>query len=442
MPTEHHYSTATKLARIAWLSGRDKTKKFDCLMHHFNVEALTACFNELDGRKAVGIDRVTKDDYGRSLLPNLEDLVERMKRMAYRPGPVREVLIPKEGKPGAVRPLAIGNFEDKLVQRMIATVLGSIYEPTFYDCSYGFRPGRGCHDAIRALYDHLYRRPVETVIDVDLANFFGSIRPDVIEDLVRQRIGDERFIRYIKRMLKAGVLSDGELVVSDEGVPQGSPASPIIANIVAHYVIDVWFNDTVKAHCRGDVALYRYCDDLVICCQFASDAVRVHKALGQRLGKYGLKLNEEKTRLVSLSKGRYARGMRQGSFDFLGLTFYLGKSRRGAAIPKVRTSRKRLRSKLRRVKDWAREVRCQYRLKAIWKTFVAKLRGHIEYYGVSFNPPSVRIFVTEATRILFKWLNRRGGRRRLTWEKFQRFIRAYPLPPIRVRHPLFTLQPR
>lgn len=442
VPTEHRIPTATKLARIAWLSGRDPAKKFECLMHHFNVESLTACFQELDGRKATGIDRVNKDDYGASLAGNLETLIERMKRMAYRPGPVREVLIPKEGKPNATRPLGIANFEDKLVQKMTAKILESIYEPTFLNCSYGFRPGRGCHDAIRALHGHLFSQPVETVIDVDLADFFGSIRADVVDAILKERIGDERFLRYIQRLFKSGIFRNGELTISDEGVPQGSPASPVIANIVAHHVIDQWFETIVKGHCRGQVAMYRYADDLVICCQLASDATRVHKALGLRLAKYGLRLNEDKTRLVAFSKARHARGARQGSFDYLGFSFYLGKSRKGVTIPKLRTSRKRLHSKLKRVTTWARMMRSQVRLSQLWKTFVAKVRGHIAYYAVSFNQASVSIFVTQATKILFKWLNRRGGKRKLTWAKFQMFMQASPLPAQRIHHALFTLQPR
>jgi group II intron reverse transcriptase/maturase len=411
-------------------------------MHHFNVESLTACFHELDRRKATGIDRVSKDEYGEALLENLDALLERMKQMAYRPGPVREVLIPKDGKPGATRPLGIANFEDKLVQKMTAKILESIYEPTFLDCSYGFRPGRGCHDAIRALHGYLTGHHVETVIDVDLADFFGSIQADVVDKLLKGRIDDKRFLRYIQRLLKSGILRDGELTVSDEGVPQGSPASPIIANIVAHHVIDQWFETVVKAHCRGQVAMIRYADDLVICCQLANDAERVHKALGQRLAKYGLRLNEDKTRLVAFSRTRSARGERQGSFDFLGFTFYLGKSRKGAMTTKLRTSRKRLRSKLKRVAEWARSMRSRERLPVLWRIFVAKLRGHIAYYAVSFNQDGVRTFVMQATRILFKWLNRRGGRRRLTWEQFQQFTRAFPLPAIRIHHTLFVPQPR
>jgi group II intron reverse transcriptase/maturase len=439
-PTEPQYSTATKLARIAWLSARDPAKKFDGLMHHFNAESMAACFHELDGRKATGSDRVSKDDYGESLAKNLEVLVERMKKMAYRPGPVREVRIPKEGKPGSFRPLGIGNFEDKLVQKMTAKVLESIYEPMFLDCSYGFRPGRGCHDAIRDLNYHLFSHEVEAVIDVDLANYFGTIRPGVADEILREKIGDDRFLRYIQRLFKAGVLAGGELTISDEGVPQGSPASPVIANIVAHHVIDTWFETVVKLHCRGSVAMFRYCDDLVVCCQYAMDAVRVHKALGLRLRKYGLQLNEEKTRLVNFSKMRQTKGTRQGSFDFLGFTFYLGKSRKGTVIPKLKTSGKRFKSKLKRVTDWARANRSKVRLPELWAIFRSKLRGHIAYYGVSFNQRRVDSFIRESTNIVFKWLNRRGGRRKMSWAKFQLFIKLNPLPANKTYHKLFTLQ--
>jgi len=224
-----------KLARIAYVSARNPEMEFSQLMHHFNRESLQKCFNKLDRKAASGSDGITKDRYGARLDHHLIDLIARMKRMAYRPCPVREVLIPKEGKPGATRPLGVSNIEDKVVQRMVQQVLSSIYEPLFLDCSYGFRPGRGCHDAIKALRNHLYWSPVKVVIDVDLANFFGTIDHQVLMELLGKKIKDQRFLRYIKRMLRAGVLSEGELKVSDEGVPQGSICSPVLANVVAHY---------------------------------------------------------------------------------------------------------------------------------------------------------------------------------------------------------------
>ena len=222
MGHQSHSVTNTKLNRIAWLSGRDSGKKFECLMHLFNHESMRECFHELDPNKAMGIDGVNKMAYAENLDRNIDELITQMKKMAYRPGPVREVLIPKEGKPGATRPLGISNLEDKIVQKMTQKILESMYEPLFLNCSHGFRPGRSCHTAIQELQDHLYQNDIQTVIDIDLRNFFGTIDHSLLEDILRERIKDPKFMRYISRMFKSGVLTNGDLKISDEGVPQGS----------------------------------------------------------------------------------------------------------------------------------------------------------------------------------------------------------------------------
>lgn len=431
-PTEVRVSTETKLKRIAWLSGRDKSKVFNNLMHLFNEESLRHCFHLLERNKAVGIDGVDKTEYERNLDVNLKSLVGKLKRMSYRPGPVRKVLIPKEGKPGATRPLGISNLEDKIIQKMFQRVLECIYEPVFLDCSFGFRSGRGCHDAVRALHQHLYKNSVQVVIDIDLANFFGTIDHKLLENILRMKVQDKRFVRYIIRMFKSGVLSNGELSISDEGVPQGSMCSPVLANIFAHHVIDEWFEEVVKIHCSGKVALFRYCDDAVICCQTAYDADRIRQALSGRLSKYRLSLNEEKTKLVEFAKP----GGKGKVFDFLGFTFYWGKSRNGRPIPKVKTSGKRISAKLKRVKDWISRVRNLFKLKDLWKSFRVKLRGHTQYYGVTFNYHCVRKFHNAAVRIMYKWLNRRSQRKSFNWEKFKRFRQLYPTPRIRICHSL------
>jgi RNA-directed DNA polymerase len=436
-PSEFRGKTATRLERIAWLSSRDSKKVFQNLMHYFNEESLEVCFHELDGKKAVGTDGIKKSQYGENLTENLKGLVQRMKQMAYRPESVREVLIPKAGKAGAMRPLGISNFEDKLVQKMMHKVLESIYEPLFLDCSYGFRPGRGCHDAIRALDKYLYANEVEIVIDVDLANFFGTANHKIVEGILREKIEDQKFMRYVVRMFKAGVLAAGELTVSDEGVPQGSMCSPIMSNVLAHEVIDKWFQETVKKHCAGKVELFRYADDMVICCRYAKDAERIQRALAQRLNKYKLQLNEDKTHCVSFSRKQCRQGKEQGAFDFLGFTFYLGRSKRGKILPKMKTIGKRLRSKLVKVTEWIKWVRNRNPLKQIWAVFCAKLRGHIRYYGVSFNSKSVETFVHKATEIIFKWLNRRSQKKSFSWEKFMLFVGKHPLPQIKVYVKLF-----
>lgn len=434
---ETQATTDTALTRIAWLSSQDRHRTFHSLMHHINVDSLRACCRTLSGRKATGVDGITKADYEVHLEAKLEDLITRMKRMAYRPGPVRQVLIPKEGKRGAKRPLGISNFEDKLVQKRIQEILESIYDPIFLDCSYGFRANRNCHDAIKALSDHLHRHEVETVIDVDLANYFGSIDHDLLTEMLQQKIKDPRFIRYIRRLFKAGVLTDGEFRMSEEGVPQGSCCSPVLANIFAHYVLDEWFNDVVIHHVKGSVKMIRYADDLVILCRYKTDAERIRKALGKRLAKYKLTLHEEKTQLVSFSKRGYARGEKQGSFDFLGFTFYLGRSRRGAPLAKLKTNGKRLRSKLKKVNQWARQSRNAMPLKELWKRFRAVVRGHLQYYGVSHNCAALNKYSLQAKRIMFKWLNRRSQKKSMNWEQYQRWLASHPLPKVQVYHRLF-----
>lgn len=435
--TESQEITRTELSEIAWLSAQDPNREFHSLIHHFNVESLRSCFNRLDGKKAIGVDRVSKDEYGENLRVNLEDLVTRMKRMAYRPHPVREVLIPKDGKSGATRPLGISAFEDKLVQKRMQEILESIYEPLFLDCSYGFRPKRGCHDAIKALRTYLNEEEVEIILDVDLSNFFGSIDHQMMLDTLRRKIKDKKFLRYVSRLLKAGILSKGELRMNEEGTVQGSCTSPVLANIVAHYVIDTWLEDTVAPLMNGPIRAFRYADDLVICFRYQKDANRVKEVLGKRLEKYKLKLNEDKTKMVSFSKSAMQQGIKQGAFNFLGFTFYLGRTKRGIVIPKLKTEGKRFRSKLKKVNDWAKKMRNKVPLKIIWKAFCRKLQGHVQYYGISFNSTHVTSFLYRAVLILFKWLNRRSQRKSFNWESFELFMKRYPVPDVRVYHKLF-----
>lgn len=431
--TESQIETETKLNRIAFLSKRDPLKQFSSLMHHYNERSLKECFNMLDGKKAIGTDGVDKEQYRKELDNNLGVLVREMKQMSYRPGPVRQTRIPKEGKPGATRPLGISNFEDKIVQKMTQRILDSIYEPLFLDCSYGFRNGIGCHDAIRDLQSHLFLKEVQVVIDIDLENYFNSIDHKLLEGMLREKIKDEKFMRYIIRMFKAGVLTEGELHVGEEGVVQGSCCSPVLANLFAHFVIDEWVEKTVKPRCKGNVRLFRYCDDAVMCCQYESDALRIKEALGKRLAKFKLKLNEEKTKMINFRK----EVGNKAAFDFLGFTHYLGRSKKGRIIPKLKTIGKRLRTKLKRVNEWARNIRNKVKLRVIWERFCLKLKGHINYYGVSHNSKQISRFVYQATRIIFKWLNRRSQRKSFNWEEFAKYMEQFPLPQVKIYHKLF-----
>lgn len=363
--------------------------------------------------------------------------MQRMRHMAYIPGPVRQVEIPKEGKPGATRSSGISNFEDKLIQKMMHKVLESIDEPLFHENSYGFRPGRNCHNAIEVLRTHLNTKEVETVIDVDLSNYFGSISHEGVLEIIKKKISDPRLIRYLTRMFKAGTLVDGELTLSDEGVVQGSACSPILANIFAHEVIDEWIEKTVKAHCLGEVKMVRYADDIVICCQYNQDAERIKVAMAKRLAKYGLSMNEDKTSLVTFSKRQQRQGLKQETFDFLGFTIYLGKSRKGYCLVKLKTCGKRFRSKLKKVNELARSIRNRLSLKQIMKIAAAKVRGHVQYYGVSFNLEVVETFVDKVAKIIFKWLNRRSQRKSFNWEQFCQYLNRVNFPKAKICHKLF-----
>ena len=426
--------TETKLRRIATLSSENSKMEFNCLMPHFNRMSLTGCFHELNGRKAVGTDRQTKEDYGENLDENISNLTSRMKAMTYLPAPVREVLIPKDD--GKKRPLGISNFGDKIVQLMMSKVLESIYDPIFHDFSYGFRRGRGCHQAVKALQNHLFKNQTEVIIDVDLRNFFGTISHRKLLALLGLKIKDFRFIRYVARMLKAGVLADGELRMSDEGTPQGSVVSPVLANMFAHYAIDEWFVKHVTPRVSPRTKMFRYADDLVICCQ-RDEVERIIKSFKGRLKRFSLELNEDKTKVVTFDK--VGKG-KQGTFDFLGFTFHLEASRNGRAIlPKIKTSRKRLIKKLKVVKEWCKANRSIWDEKILWERFCSKLRGHIQYYGVSFNFRGIQVFSHHAIRIFFKWINRRGQRKSYDWEKFYRFMSGRPPPKVKIYHNLLAI---
>ncbi len=415
-------------------SNENPRAEFSWLIQQCTKENFIHCFHELDGKKAVGIDGKSKDEYEENLEQNIESLVNRMKELKYYPSAVREVKIPKAD--GQSRSLGISNIEDKIVQSMFAKILTSIYEPVFVKESYGFRPNKGCHGAIKDVYDYLAKTWFGVVIDVDLSNFFGTIDHRKLIKILELKIKDKVFLRYIIRMLKAGVLSGGELSKSDNGTPQGSIVSPILANIFAHYAIDIWLGKTVPKYVSRDIHFVRYADDFVICTS-KRDAPKVLKALKGRLKRFSLEVNLDKTKVVKFSRGEYNQGAKQESFDFLGFTFYIAKSRKGKATVKIKTACKTLRAKLKAMSKWYRLNRHKYRLADLWRIFSSKLRGHIQYYGVSHNAKGVEAYIHAARRVFFKWINRRSQRRSMSWDKFQKYEQLNPLPKARIVHLLF-----
>jgi len=419
----------TGIERIAKRASSQPASVFTTLMHHYSVDNLRVCFEALDAKKALGVDRVSKAEYGQNLEDNLRELHRKLSQMSYRPQPVRRVEIPKED--GSMRPLGISCVEDKIVQEMTRRILEAIYEPVFLDTSYGFRPQRSCHDALRQLNQEVMSQPVNWIADLDLAQFFDTMPHIEILSVLRERIKDRRFLSLIARMLKAGVQTPGGVVQDELGSPQGSIVSPVIANVFLDFVLDQWFATVVTQHVRGYCALIRYADDCIAVFECENDAQRFMQVLPKRLAKFGLRLNQEKTQLLAFGKRRAWQSFKAGehlpSFDFLSFTHYWGRSRNGKARLKRKTSKKRFRRALVSINQWLRQERNARKLPELWQALGRKLRGHFNYFGVIDNSRALYRFERAVHRLLLKWLNRRSQRRSFTWESFLRYQARYPL---------------
>jgi RNA-directed DNA polymerase len=440
-PTRRGGPTAT--TGVEWIAQRARRApqtRYTALMHHFTVDNLRACFTALDGTKAPGVDGVTKDQYAEHLEEHLQVLHRQLHQMSYRPQPVRRVEIPKED--GTTRPLGISCTEDKIVQETTRRILEAIYEPLFLDTSYGFRPGRSCHDALRRLNQEIMSRPVNWIADLDLARFFDTMPHTEILAVLAERIADQTFLRLIARMLKAGVQTPRGVVHDELGSPQGSIVSPVIANVFLDTVLDQWFTTMVTQHCRGYCMILRYADDALALFEREDDAHRCMRVLPRRLAKVGLRLNPQKTQLIAGGK-RYAwhaykAKRRLPTFAFLGFTHYWGRSRTGLLRLKRKTSKKRLRRALVALTQWLRQERNTRRLPDLWQAMTRKLRGHFNYCGVTDNSRALYRFKEAVRKLLFKWLNRRSQRRSFTWERFYRYEARHPLPR---PGPLVSLNP-
>jgi RNA-directed DNA polymerase len=425
----------TKLHRIAEKARKEPQFKFTSLYHLMNEELLRECFKRLRNDAAAGIDKVTKGMYADNLDANLSDLIGRLHRMAYTPQPVRRKYIPKPGS-DKQRPLGIPTLEDKLVQAGLVRILEAVYEQDFIGDSYGFRPGKNCHSALRVLSDTVENNPVKHIVEADIKGFFDHVNQEWLMKFLAHRISDKRIQRMVKRFLKAGVSEDGMITVSDEGTPQGGVISPLLANIYLHYTLDLWFEKVFRKSCTGVARLIRYADDFVVCFQYKPDAELFRREVGMRLGKFGLELEPAKTRVVEF--GRFAvqnakrRGERAETFDFLGLTHYCGTKRDGQGFRMKRvTARKKFTAKLKTFKEWLRMARTM-KTRELWEIAKAKLRGHYAYYGVTDNLSGIKRFGEEVKKLIFKWLNRRGKRGCLTWQKFGEMLKRFPLPEPRI----------
>jgi group II intron reverse transcriptase/maturase len=431
---------ATKLRRIAEKARKEPGFKFTSLYHLMNEELLRGCFKRLRKDAAAGIDKMTKDMYAENLEANLSNLVDRLHRMAYIPQPVRRKYIPKPGS-AKQRPLGIPCFEDKLVQAGLVRILEAVYEQDFVEESYGFRPARSCHNALKSLSEAVENNPVNHIVEADIKGFFDNVNQEWLLKFLAHRIEDKRIQRMVKRFLKAGVAEDGSVTVSDEGTPQGGVISPLLANIYLHYVLDLWFEKVYRKSCLGFTRLIRYADDFVVCFRYKADAVRFHVELSKRLGKFGLEVEPTKTKVMEF--GRFAvqnakrRGGRSETFDFLGFTHYCGTKRDGKGFRMKRmTARKKFIAKLKIFKEWLKKARIM-KIKELWGKVKAKLVGHYNYYGVTDNLRGIVRFGEEVKKLLFKWLNRRGKKNCLNWEKFNRMLKRFPLPKPRIKVSMF-----
>lgn len=427
----------TKLLRIAQIAKEKPEERFNSLAHHINIETLKKSHNEMANGKAAGNDGETKDEYGKDLENNLKDLIERMKRQAYKPQPVRRVYIPKPGS-DKKRPLGIPSYEDKLVQSALAGILNAIYEADFLDSSNGFRPGRGCHQALRELGRIIETKRINYIVDADIKGFFEHVDHEWLIKFLKLRIGDPNIIRLIIRFLKAGVIESGITYDTPEGTPQGGVISPILANVYLHYVLDLWFEKAIRKWCKGEAHIIRYADDFICCFEHEREAKAFYTMLIERLKQFNLEIAEDKTRILAF--GRKAlkdseengRG-KPGTFDFLGFTHYCGKSQKGNFRVKRKTSRKKLRANLTRLQDWLRKNRTVV-AKELMKALNRKLQGYYNYYGVTDNSRRLEEYVYQVTRILYKWLNRRSQKKSFNWETFTKnFLRQYPLAKPRIK---------
>lgn len=438
-------SVETKLQRIAEKARRDPKCRFSSLFHLMNRDLLWECFWNLKDNKASGIDRITKEQYAENLIDNLDELIGRLHRMGYIPQPVRRVYIPKPGS-DKKRPLGIPALEDKLVQAGLSKILQAIYEQDFMDDSYGFRPNRSCHDALRALGQTIERQGTQYVVEADIKGFFDNVDQDQLMEFLAHRIADKRVLRYIKRFLRAGIHEDGAYRASDKGTPQGGVISPLLANVYIHYTLDLWFQGRFHKTCTGPARLIRYADDYVACFKQEADAQRFRTEMEQRLNQFGLEIAPDKTKLLEFGPQAQWRAKERGekkaeTFDFLGLTHYCTTSRSGKQYRVGRkTISKRLGAKLKLYKQWLRANRTLPTAEII-RTTANKLRGHYAYYGVTGNSKSISNFAYEVQRILFKWMGRRGKRGSLNFEKFGLLLQRFPLPRPRIMVNLWSLSP-
>lgn len=434
-------TTADKLVLIAGKAGADRKLKFISLIHLLNREYLYDCYKELKTGKAPGIDGRTLESYtDEEMRSAIEEMIQSRMAKRYTPQPIRRVFIRKDN--GKMRPLGIPTVIDKVMQLGITKILEAIYEPTFLNLSYGYRPGRNAHDCLKEINHMIMQGKANFIIDADIEGFFDNVDHNWMMRCLGERIKDPNFKQLIMMFLKAGIMQEGEYRATMIGTPQGGILSPVLANIYLHYVLDLWFTGQQKIW-YGYTKLVRYADDFVIGVQHKKEAEKIREELDKRLEKFGLKLSKEKTRIIEF--GRFARENRKKrkdrkpeTFDFLGLTHYCTRTHDGRFMVRVKTSRKRMNRSVESMKTWLKQVCNLLKSDKIWPTIAKKLQGHYNYYGVSGNFESIRRFYCKTRYLTFKWMNRRSQRKSWNWAEFLKYLESYPLPKPKLTYAIYN----
>ncbi|BCX89644.1 RNA-directed DNA polymerase [Methylomarinovum tepidoasis] len=425
--TSSQENISTRQRKLAELARIEPKLELTTIAHHIEVVWLEEAWRRTRKDGAAGVDGVTAAQYAANLEENLTRLLERFKTGRYRAPAVRRVHLPKPGT-GKTRPIGIPTLEDKVLQRAVLMALEPIFEQDFLDCAYGFRPGRGAHQALERLWGGLMAMGGGWVIDLDIQNFFDDVDRNWLRNFLGQRVRDGVICRAIGKWLNAGIMEGGQLHYPEQGTPQGGVISPLLANLYLHHVLDLWFAQAVKPRLQGSAFEVRFADDAVLVFEREEDARRVLAVLGKRLAKYGLRLHPDKTRLIDFRKPR-----RKGqSFQYLGFTHYWGRSRKGRWVVKRKTARDRLSRSLQAINHWCRRHR-HWPIPAQQAALSRKLKGHYAYYGIVGNSQSLARFLYEVRRRWYKWLSRRN-RERMNWDHFGRLYKRYPLPPPRLVH--------
>lgn len=429
-------TVSTKQQKIARLARIHPGVSFTSMSYYIDKEFLREAYRRTRKDGAAGIDNQTSEDYKQELEQNLESLHERFKSGRYQAPPVRRVYIPK-GRVKEMRPIGIPSFEDKVLQRAVHMVLEPLFEQDFHECSYGFRPGRSAHDALQALWERLMKMKGGYIIDLDLRKFFDTVDHTHLRTFLKKRVCDGVITRIIGKWLKAGVTECGQVSYNEAGTPQGGVISPLLSNIYLHEVLDKWFHGTILGLLEAEAFMIRYADDAVLCFKSKRDALRVLKVLQERLGKYGLSLNHEKTRLIEFRRPViFPEKEKRATFNFLGFTHYWGKSRKGRPSIKRKTEKSKLNRSLRVIAEWCKRNR-HLKLREQADQLRMKLRGHYNYYGITGNYSSLAKFRHEVVKTWQKWLNRRSNKRDMCWERFSRLLSYYKLPEARVVHSVY-----